>query len=108
LGLSPEAFWCLTAAEFWALKEVQEAPVKRWAMQQAAFHNAHNLGEASMAPWIAGDFLGTGNREARIHRARVDAAALIQEKLRLRQMRAGERYADIPEWAFGRAGRPNG
>ncbi len=99
LGLAPEAFWCLTQWEYDALR-------LPWAHEQARFANAHF--NADGTPWIADDFMGWSTREQRHQQVLRDKAAVIAERRRLSQMRKGEIYDDIPDWAFGRKGRPDG
>lgn len=106
LGLTPEAFWSLTPWEFECLRDVYDEPRKRWAISQADLRNINNYATDG-APWLPEDFLHEGNRAARVRQAKLDNAALIAEKLRLRKMKPGDPpAANIPDWAFGRAGRP--
>lgn len=98
LGLAPEAFWCLTQWEFDHLK-------MPWAHHQAQFHNAHF--NSAGTPWIAEDFMGGGNREQRIQMRLRDEAISVMENKRLSRMKKGEVSAEIPDWAFGRKGRPD-
>lgn len=85
--------------EFQALK-------LQWAREEAKYCNTHF--EMNGFPWIAEDFMGRSTREQRKHRAVRDEAAVLKENQRLNRLRKGEWDESIPEWAFGKKGRPNG
>lgn len=103
MGLRPEAFWCLTEEEYDALREVQEEPARRWAIEMATLHNAHF--DTQGAAWMADDFLGRGDRAQRLRGAARNRAELLAKQMQLKKMRPGEEYDDIPDWAYGRNGK---
>jgi hypothetical protein len=93
-------FWALTAVEFNALREVHDAPVRRWAMTQATLHNAHFVTEG--VPWMAEDFMGGGNRSQRVMRQQRDNIDMAREQMRLARIVPGAPPpADTPSWAIG-------
>lgn len=93
----------MDAAEFFALKDVHDSALKRWAIEMACHYNATYDTEG--VPWVAGDFLAGGDRSARMRKhvvGKIEAAKLTIE---LNQMRAGEKTEGLPEWLFDDGGK---
>jgi len=97
LGLSSESFWCLRTTEYQALRRAYEAPLKRWAFEQATFHNANF--ETKGAPWVPDDFLGQGNRQERIAQAARDKAETDLLNFELGRIQQGK-TTSVPFWAL--------
>lgn len=90
----------MTAAEINALTEIQQAPVKRWAIDLAAFYNGHFVTEG--VPWVADDFLGRGNRAQRMMQRQRDNLDMAREQMRMARIVPGAPPpAGTPEWAIG-------
>ncbi len=97
LGLEPNVFWALD-------KEEHKALIMVWAAKEATFHNAHFSQEG--VPWIPEDFMGLGSREQRKQKVVIDGAKKNLLDSKLQRMKKGVAYDNIPDWAFGRKGRP--
>ena len=101
LGLHPSDFWTLSIREFYALESVQQADARRWAISQVIYVNAHLA--SGEEPFLADDFLGTGNREKRYHdrmEGQRAAAKLNRKLLEIRPVKPGEAEPEwLPAWA---------
>lgn len=86
----------MTYAEFAALREVQQEPVRRWAIEMAAFHNANF--KTDDVPWIAADFMSKGDREARRAQMLRDKRDLMRVNSKLAVMKPGERPSGLPDF----------
>lgn len=86
-------------SEFVALRRVYDGSMRRWAYEQATFHNAHFVTDG--APWQPDDFLGTGNRAARLAQAKRDKAEtdMLNAKLAQIERTKGKGVQGIPFWA---------
>lgn len=103
LGLAPEVFWSLDAAEFFALKDVHDAALKRWAIEMACHYNATY--DADGVPWTAGDFLPGGDRAARMRQHLIGKVEAAKVTVELAQMKAGDTPEGLPSWLFDAEGK---
>jgi hypothetical protein len=84
-----------------ALREVYDASIARWGLQQAMFANAHFRGQHDAA-WTAADFTGHSDRAGRQKQTLKDRLGLMMENARLALMRPGAPPSEnVPEWARG-------
>jgi hypothetical protein len=96
LGLSPERFWCFAWNDYTALKAIHEQRASRemrmWAWQRADWANVHfrqrdEKGRCKDAPFIAEDFLGTGNHKQRSAEMVESRRQVALENARLAQIK---------------------
>lgn len=89
--------------EYRALEDVQQAPARRWALQQAMLVNM-NI-DKDTEPYNAEDFLGLGNREHRVQERLESQLVTMRENRKLLQMKKPKKGEpipdDIPDWARG-------
>lgn len=113
LRLSPARFWRSTWNGLAALKEVHAAKERgkryRWAIGRAEYRNANRLlGEHPAVLWIAEDFLGTGDRSARIieyDRKQLETRRIAAELAKITQ-KSDPR--GLPSWAIAKGSGPGG
>jgi hypothetical protein len=91
LGLALEVFQALSWKEVTAHKRI-------WAEERALFCNANFSTDG--IPYIADDFLGTGNREARKAKEEMSKRAAELANVNLKRMKPGEITEDVPIWAI--------
>lgn len=96
----------MTPREFSARQKVHEQFITRWAIERAWFANAHFVGKG-VAPYTADDFLGRGNRAERQHEMTKDEKLVKAAQMQLDlQRKLGAKPQNIPDWAYGRKGKP--
>lgn len=100
LGLSGARSWELTPREHAALVDVHKQTVTRWARARAQFANAHFRGENDV-PFLADDFTGEGDREARQAEMQRSLLAAARANASLAQMKRGDKPEGLPSWALG-------
>lgn len=94
MRLTPERFWALDAPSYTALVKIHQgkrhSEMRMWAQERADFANVHfrhaDKGQYQDAPFIADDYLGTGNRKQRtadLMQSRRDAALETQRLAKL-------------------------
>lgn len=102
LGLTNDAFWDLTPREYFALRDIQQAQVRRWAISQALAINVHLSSDAE--PFTADDFMGLGNREERTKEREASKLRVMLENRRIDKIKP-VRFQDddepenLPQWA---------
>ena len=107
LGLRASDLWQLSPREFKALRDVHDAALTRWAIQQAMYANVHfrerdEHGKAVDAAFIPEDFLGAGNRAQRTAQTQRDKYQVIMLNARLGKIVKGAPPGpNIPRWALG-------
>ena len=113
LGLTSEESWELTPREFQALADIYDARRRDWALERAHFCNAFLNGDG--AGWTIEDFLGMGDRPARVEAARQKAEIEKYEEIRSRLVVAKmnmdnqrPREEDVPQWAKDAAANSKG
>jgi hypothetical protein len=100
--LSCDAFGEITLREYWALRDIQQASVRRWAISQALAVNVHLRADAE--PFVADDFLGTGDREKRIQIREESQLRVVLENKRLDKIKPVRSLDEdepegLPHWA---------
>ena len=93
----------LSPREYYALRDVEQARVRRWAESQAMRINL-KLREGT-EPFLADDFMGIGNRSQRErerHEGMIRAAELRKKLAVMKPLKTGEKPPDdLPKWARG-------
>ena len=101
LGLSAEVLWECTPREYYALRDIQQAPVERWAIQQALTVNMQLA--SGVEPFTAADFMGTGNREQRVAARQRGEVEVMKENRKISAIRPifadEDEPEDLPVWA---------
>ncbi len=99
LGLREPAFWLLSPREYYALREVEQARVRRWAEAMALRINL-KLKEGA-EPFTAEDFMGIGNREQRERERAMAQRRVAELNRKVLAMKPGDKPAGLPKWAIG-------
>lgn len=86
----------MSTREFFALRDVQQAPARRWAAQQAMTANM-NLKEGA-EPFTLADFLGTGDRDKRSMKRALASIEIARENKKLLSMKPRKKGESEPEW----------
>lgn len=100
LSLPASDFGTLSPREFYSLQDVQQAEARRWAISMALTCNM-NLGRDEV-PFIAEDFLGSGNREKRKadrDKSRREAAKINRHLEQTIKKGVTADALNLPEWA---------
>jgi len=106
LGLDPVRFWHLSIREFIALKRIHREALLRWATERAMYANVNfverdSSGNPIGVPFLAEDFLGEGNRQARLDERAMSQFSAAQVNAQLEKIKKGDTPEGLPAWATG-------
>ncbi len=91
----------LSPREYYALQDVQQTGTRLWAIGLATMVNTQLGGD--QVPFLAEDFLGTGNRKQREwdkQRSEMAAHRLNQQLAKIKPLRKGDPEPEgLPVWA---------